>query len=241
MKNSIRPLSLGMLSAIAALVAAGFCAAASAKPRLETGPDAEVTFDGLYRVDKSVMDAAWVRPDLDLRGYKKLMLAGAGIQYKHVDSEGKQYWPGRSSDTEFPISEEGKERLQKEVSEAFADELSKVERYELVSQPGPDVLMLVGGLIDVVSQVPPVDKCAGRCDVYLSSVGEATLVVELRDSESNEVLARAADRRAAENAGWPVAANSVTVWSQVRQLAQTWARMLRKTLDKFDSVDGLKR
>jgi hypothetical protein len=224
-----------------AVVIASFGPGVSAKPRLQTGPDAEVTFDGLYRVDKSVMDAAWVRPDLDLSGYKKLMLASAGIQYKHVDSEGKQWWPGRSDETEFPISDEGKARLQNEVHDAFTEELAKVKRYDLVAEPGPDVLMLVGGLIDVVSQVPPVDKCVGRCDVYLNSVGEATLVIELRDSESNEVLARAADRRAAENAGWPIDANTVTVWPEVRRLAQTWASMLRKRLDDFESVDELKR
>ncbi|HEU4619633.1 MAG TPA: DUF3313 family protein [Gammaproteobacteria bacterium] len=241
MKNSVRFSILGSVPALTAVLMIGFGSAAFAKPRLQTGPDAEVTFDGLYRVDKSVMDAAWVKPDLDLSGYKKLMLASAGIQYKHVDSEGKHYWPGRSDETEFPISEEGKARFQQEVRDAFLKELSKLERYEIVAEPGPDVLMLVGGLIDVVSQVPPINECTGRCDVYLASVGEATLVIELRDSESNEVLARAADRRAAENAGWPVEANSVTVWPEVRRLAQTWASILRKRLEDFESVDELKR
>jgi hypothetical protein len=223
------------------LVLLGSSAAALAKPRLATGDDAEVTYDGLQRVDKSVMSMAWVKPDINLEPYTKLMVVGAGISYAPVDDEGKRWWPGRSDITQFPISEEGKQRFRKEVSEAFSKELGKLERYEIVTEPGQGVLALVGGLIDVVSRVPPVDDCVGRCDIYLDEVGQATLVVELRDSITNEVLARAADRRAAESAGWGLEANTVTVWSEVRRLANTWARIIRKRLEELNTVDDLGR
>ena len=225
----------GIAIACAVLVAVD----AAGKPRLETGPDAEVTHDGLHRVDRTAMDAAWVKPDLDLSPYDKLMVVAGGMSFKPVDNEGKRWWPGLSDDTEFPISDENKQRLQEEVTHAFAEELSKLERYEVVTEPGAGVLLVIGELIDVVSEVPPVDECVGRCDVYLTEVGEATLVLELRDSVTNEVLARAADRRAAESEGWPINANSVTVWPEVRQLAGTWARLLRKRLEEIDSVDDL--
>ena len=55
--------------------------------------------------------------------------------------------------------------------------------------------MIRGGLIDVVSHVPP--ETVGRSDIYLKSVGEATLVIEISDSESNAPLVRIVDRRAA--------------------------------------------
>ena len=116
------------------------------KPRVQTGPDAEVTADGLYRVDKATMAAAWVKPDLDLRPYKKLMLKGAEIQYRQVDNEGKRYRPGANDTTEFPISEESKAKLVETFSEAFRTELGKSERYELVTEPGPHTLVLFGTL-----------------------------------------------------------------------------------------------
>ncbi len=46
-------------------------ASIQAAPRVQTGPDAELTFDGLHRVDKTRMDAARVKPDLDLTPYEK--------------------------------------------------------------------------------------------------------------------------------------------------------------------------
>ena len=205
------------------------------KPRIQTGPKAEVTADGLTRVDKSVMDMAWVKADLDLRSYTKLMLKGAEIQYRRVDTEGKYYRPGRDDDSEFPISEENRAMLVQVVQEQFREELGKSKRYELVTQPGPHTLLLFGSLVDVVSRVPPLNQ-PGRYDVYLTSVGEATLVFELRDASTNEVLARAADRRAAERVGVGIKASSVTTWSEVRNLAQSWAIQLRKRLDEITVV-----
>ena len=231
---------VNLVAGAIALAFVGLPTSLLGKPRLETGPDAEVTHDGLHRVDKAVMGMAWVKPDIDLRPYTKIMLVGAGISYKPVDDKGERYWPARGSNTpsEFPISDEAKQRIRAEVSEAFAKELERNERYEIVTEPGAGVLMLVGTIIDVVSKVPPVDQCVGRCEVYLTEVGQATLVVELRDSVTNEVLARAADRRAAE-AAFPIDANSVTVWPEVRRLAQQWARIIRNRLDEFQTIDDL--
>jgi hypothetical protein len=121
------------------------------------------------------------------------------------------------------------------VQEQFREELGKSKRFELVTQPGPGTLLLFGTLVDVVSRVPPLNQ-PGRYDVYLSSVGEATLVFELRDATSNEVLARAADRRAAERVGVGIKASTVTTWSEVRNLAQSWAIQLRKRLDEITVV-----
>ena len=52
------------------------------------------------------------------------------------------------------------------------------------------VLLVMGGLLDVVSFVPP-DPVGGWSEVYLSRVGEATLVLEIRDSITQTTLATA--------------------------------------------------
>jgi len=74
-------------------------------------------------------------------------------------------------------------------------------------------------------------------DNYIDSVGDATLVLELRDSESNEILARVADRREAEAPAAGFGGNiPVTAWMQVHLLAQTWASRLRKRLEDIEKV-----
>ena len=59
-----------------ALVLTG-AAVQAAKLKVETGPKAEVTHDGLYRVDHTKMARVWVKPDLDLSKYNKIILHDA--------------------------------------------------------------------------------------------------------------------------------------------------------------------
>ena len=85
--------------------------------------------------------------------------------------------------------------------------------------------MVAGGLLNVLSYVPP--DTATRSIIFLSAVGEATLVLELRDSESGRILARSIDTRAAETIGDTVShSNSVTNSSEARRLIRFWAQRM---------------
>ena len=197
-------------------------------PSIQEGPDAEVTFDGLVAINNSVFQRAWIDPDIDLSVYSKILPGGAEFEFRAVRSTGTSM--RASSSSEFPISEENQQRLIDTVGEVFREELSNSQYFTITDESGPDVLIVKGALLDIVSRVPP--QRAGRSDIFLSSVGEATLVLELRDSISGETLYRAADRRAAEPAGSRgVRANTVTTWNEVRRLARRWATRLREGLD----------
>lgn len=206
-------------------------AGCASTPELQRGPDAEVTFDGLTRVDNTVMSMVWVRPGAELDAYNKVMLVGAGIEFREASgpTSGSTSSMRRSSQTEFPLSEADQERLRETVSEAFTSAMTGSDRFELVNEPGPGVLMVRGGLLDVVSRVPP--DPVGRSRIFLDSVGEATLVLEIRDSQSKQIYVRAVDRRAAERAGMAVEANTVSTWAEVRRLANRWAGQLRRGVD----------
>ena len=197
-------------------------------PEIQTGPDAEVTYDGLTRVDNTVMDAAWKLADVDISEFTKVKLLGAGIEFRFVTGSGTRL----SGQNEFPLDESQQERLRQTITDAFTDEMSNSERFELVETTGPDTLLVRGALLDVVSNVPP--ERIGRSQVFLSSVGEATLVLEVRDSVTFAILARAVDRRAAARRGTSVQANSVTTWAEVRRLANRWAQQLRIGLESID-------
>ena len=164
-----------------------------------------------------------------------MMLVNAGIHYRPVKAN-KNYRAGaRRGVTEFPLTDQQKARLQQTVRDAFLKELAEVERFEIVTEPGPDVLMVRGALFDVVSRVPP--EPIGRVDVYLESIGQATFVVELIDSQSETVLVRAVDTRVPDQV--TAQSNTVTNWAQVRRLAETWARLLRTRLNDLSNTLGI--
>lgn len=215
------------------LLAIALTGCQSTPPTIQTGPDAELSFDGLHKVDHSKADIAWARPDLDLSGYTKIMLEGPDIEYAMVKNKGKLSRIERNRGGPFFIDDKARNRFEKLVKSIFKEELHKMKRFSLVDKPGPDVLTIRGRLLDVTSYVPP-EPVDGRTFVFLNTVGEATLVLELHDSQTGRILARSIDRRSAETLGGKFnISNTVTNSSELKRLIRFWASRLREDLDGF--------
>ena len=207
---------------------------ASSTPTINTSADAEQTFDGLFPVEGGRMDLAWARADFNIEQFSKVMLEGVGVEYRPGGST-RSSTRGGSGGQHFQLTEAQKENFEQEMADAFTEELANGEHFEIVTEPGPDVLLIRGALLDVVSFVPP--PMTGRGDIFLSRVGEVTLVLEMRDSVSNTILLRAVDRRAAENRSGATRSNSVSNRAEVRRVARAWAQIVREALDLF-MVEG---
>jgi len=214
-----------------AIAAAALVVGCSGQPTVQTGPDAEMTFDGLVRIDNSRFNDAWIDPEIDLTQYTKIMAGGAEFQFRNVQrSSGTM--SRRSNEREFWISDSNRQRLVETVSTVFEEELQRSEHFTVTDEPGAETLIIVGVLHDIVSRVPP-DQI-GRGEIWLSSLGEATLVIEISDSLSGEVIYRAVDRRAIENVGSQmIRSNSASTWAEVRRWARRWATRLREGLDSI--------
>ncbi len=213
------------------MTAAMIAACSSAPPTLQEGPDAEVTFDGLVRVDNTSFKRVWADPDADLTGYTKILPQRAVIEFRDVKGT-----PGRSSynstKSEFPIADKDREKLIDTIAEVLGEEISQNQRFAIATEPGPDTLIMAVSLLDIVSRVPP--ERSGRGNIFISRVGEITIVLELKDSRSGQTLLRAAERSAVEPAGrGVVVSSSVTSWSELRRLARRWGTKIRGGLDSL--------
>ncbi|MFT7265703.1 MAG: hypothetical protein ACI9A2_003791 [Halioglobus sp.] len=203
---------------------------ATPTPTLDTSPNAEITFDGLHEVKDSAAGKAWVMPGLDLSGYTKIMVEGAGIHYR-PGGETRRNSMARSNDGPFEVDDKQKTRFKQLVGETLLDELGKSERFTLVNEPGQDVLLIRAALLDVVSYVPP--EPIGRNEIYLTEIGEVTLVLELHDSMTDAILVRAIDRDRIGDNGRMQNSNRVMNTSEVKRLIRKWTSTLRKRLDSF--------
>ncbi len=231
MRTHNRFTSLQALAASAVLCLVAGCTTST--PTIDTSDDAEATFDGLYPVQDGRADQAWMRPDVDLSKYSKIRLQGVGVQYRPGGESGRTY-ASRTNADHYEVTEEQRAAFEEVMREAFREELAQSKHFTIVDENGPDVLLIRGGLLDVVSYVPP--DPIGRGRVFLSSVGEATLVLEISDSITQTALARVVDRRAAEDmSGQLREANRVTNRTEVRRLAKYWGTRLRESLDDLAS------
>ena len=203
---------------------------ATPAPTLDSGPDAEITFDGLHEVKNSASDIAWAMPGLDLSGFTKMMVQDAGIEFRPGGESGRSSF-SRSSAGPFEVTEEQKARFREVVEEVSLEELGKSQKFALVNEPGPDVLLVRVALLDIVSFIPP--EPIGRADIYLNNIGEVTLVLELRDSITGAILVRAIDRDAIGDDDMMNRASRASNTADVKRLIRRWMSTLRERLDTF--------
>jgi len=219
----LRRLALGLLCFALASMTVGCTPRVTA---IQMGPDAEITHDGLHRVDHTRrVQRAWVKPDLDLRTYSKMLPVGAGIHFKR---------PPRKSRGEWPLSESQMTFIREGLREAVQTELERQDRWEFVTESGPGVLVIRGAIIDLIVTAP--NKEFGRNVSYSRSIGQATFVIELFDSQSLEILARIADRREIthDETSWRV--DSVTNRAAAKKTFRNWARRLAQALEYARTV-----
>jgi len=192
------------------------------------GDDAEITADDLHRVDTSVMTSAWVRPDLDLSRYTSLYYMPAIVGFRDVEDRRYSEF-SVSSDSEFFVGESEQNRLLQMFGEAFFDDREDVESFEISPDVGRNVLMIQALLLDVVSGVRP--AVPGATGGVVNTPWEGTLVLELRDSMSNDILARTAER---ERARGPIEVDAL--WIRSQQEVGRWSAILHRHLRELVEV-----
>ena len=160
--------------------------------------------------ENSNIDSAYIAVDADFSKYNQLLADEMGI-----------YFP---QDTLTPP--EDIQRIRQIFRSAFIVEL---QGYKIVDKPSPNTMKVQASLVDLRNSSGTLLNLSREIRDIASS-GELLFLMEMRDSESNAILARAAD--SAQTPAFAVAAGSTTDWSSVESAAQHWAALFRQFLDQ---------
>ena len=192
----------------------------------------------LEKVKRSKFRDTYVKPDVDFSFYKTVYIGEALFDYRDVklSKMSSGIYSNTTSNLEYPISEEDRQRFEQIVREAFRTEIVKGKHFKIVDVLNTDehTLIMRGVVMDIVSKVPP--ESVERTRLYMSSVGGATLGLEFLDGTTGEVLARVAERGRIGDATGQVSGtsrpvNRATVIADVKRWATNAAIKLRKVLD----------
>jgi hypothetical protein len=201
-------------------------AALAAKPPEE--------WDGLKLVKLKGMDAAYARPGADFSIYSKIIIDPIQVAFaKEWDKKSTVYKQKLSAEELDAI----KSKLGKLAEETFAEEFSKKNGPQIVTEPGPDVLRFSSAIVDLWPRAVDTQE-AGRNYTYTTSAGSAVLYAELRDSETGQLIGRVVDGREARNSGTMRWTNSVENTAEARAMVSDWARILRKRYDAVREAAG---
>lgn len=169
------------------------------------------TVDTYYAVQNPAVDEAFVKPEVDWSVYRSLRADPLNIVY--VEGEGQ-------------ADPEDLERIKLYFREAFLNALG--DDYTIGTAPGPDVLDVHADLVDLKINSPGLQELPFKKRLKsLVAKGQLTFVMELRDSQTREVLARAADQEK-PSAG----AEGESSWDEVQRAAERWASLFRNWLDE---------
>lgn len=216
------------------IAAAAICVLAGPIEAQARTPD---TWDGLMRVRAKKLDAVFLLPGADFRAYTKVMIDTPQIAFQK-NWQRDQNSAGRGLSGR--VSDEDVRRTIDEASGRFHEVLVKFYTqagYEIASQPGPDVLQLSTAIINL-SIAAPDTMSAGRSRTYSREAGEATLVLEARDSLTRSLLGRAVDERIVGSHA-SFRRNSATNRSDFEQLFTTWGGISAEGLDDLKALSPI--
>ena len=181
-------------------------------------------YEGLRQVNARRFDAAFVKSNVPFESYTGVILEAPVLAFRTPDRSKQQ----------FPLTGDQKNEFHDLLAEKLMNEFSRDGKLPLVEHSGPETLRLHIRVIDITATVQPGGK--SFWGLTLDAVGQATLVLELFDSESNELLARAFDQRAVEGAAILKGSDALTAWEDLERLCALWARKARVGLDNLVSL-----
>jgi hypothetical protein len=209
--------------AITALVILGLSSATYADDTAESAGN-------LVKADGGVFKETFVNPDVDVSQFTKIMFAEGTFEFREVKKTHRMSSSMSSGKSEFWISESDREKAQIMISDVFDSEIANIKNFEIVDEAGPGVLVLHGGLYDIVSHIPP--EMIGSGSTYVRSVATVTIALEAWDSVTGEVVFNTSERSKIEPRGQGgIDANSVMIRAEVRRWARRAAAKMVKGLD----------
>jgi len=191
--------------------------------------------DGLVKVTPRRMELAWLRPGADFRPYTKVIIDPTQVAFR--PDWRKDY--NLNASVGNWVSQEQADKImaaaRTNFDEIFRDAFRKAG-YEVATAPGPDVLRVNSGILDLDVTAPLGQNTVGT--TWIISAGQAALIVEVRDSATNALLGRVADRRETQDLGRQIASTATTVYD-FRLLFNLWAGICTKALEELKSASPI--
>jgi hypothetical protein len=187
------------------------------------------TWDGLTRVKSRRVDAVFLLEGASIKDYHAIIIEPVEVAFKEdwqKDYNRDQRDPSRT------VKDEDVQKARAEVAaalpEIFAKQFEK-GGWTIAHGAQPGALALRSAVVDIYVSAPDVPT-AGRSRTYSWDAGSATLILEVRDSLSRQLLGRAVDARATSGGATMQWSTSVSNRADFKMMFDQWARML---------VDGL--
>jgi Protein of unknown function (DUF3313) len=191
--------------------------------------------DGLVKVAPRKMELAWLRPGADFRPYTKVMVDKTQVAF--LPNWLRDYNMNADLNSKISVSQANQimAAAQTNFDQIFSDAFTKAG-YQVVTAPGPDVLRVNSAILDLDVNAPA--GLSGFSTTYIITAGQAALIVEVRDSSTNALLGRVADRRETQDMGRQMASNAANLYD-FRMLFSVWAGICTNAMAELKAASPI--
>lgn len=179
----------------------------------------DTTPEGLKLVPNAKASAVYLRDGADFSGYDKVAILDCYVAFrkdwKRDQNQGAN--PFRVSDSDMAKI---KTQLADQFKKVFARELT-AKGQTMVTAAGPGVLILRPAIINLDVVAPDTMRPGSR--TFSTSAGQATLLLEVYDSVTSELLARVYDTEAIGESSFIQVQNGVTNRAEADRVLTKWA------------------
>lgn len=195
----------------------------------------EYTVEGLKRIpDPESLAVVYAEPGANLAQYQRVYITEPYVAFK------KNWQRDQGNNLGTRISTGDMDRIKKGVSELFMEVFTKELAdggYELAHERAEDVLIVKPAILDL-DIIAPDSMSASQTRTYSRDSGSMTLYVELYDSETDDLLAKAMDKREGRDSVYMYSQSRPAIRSEARSMMKPWAEALRKGLDRAHQETG---
>ncbi|HYX47505.1 MAG TPA: DUF3313 family protein, partial [Sphingomicrobium sp.] len=195
-------------------------------------------WDGLAQVPAKNVDYLYLRPGADFRQYKAIILEPTQVAFR-------KNWQRDMNRSRSGLSKVSDSQLRSAIDQSQEKVRSTFEKrfretgFQIVTQPADNALKVFVGIANVDVSAPEMNSARSR--TYAEQAGYGTLVIEVRDSVSGELLGRAVDHGTAGD-HFVMMRNSVNNWADFERLFDDWAMISAKGFRKLvESSPGTAR
>ena len=195
----------------------------------------EYTVEGLKRIpNPKSLTVVYAEPGANLAQYKRVFITDPYVAFK------KNWQRDQNRAVGTKISTSDMDRMKKAAAELFMDVFTKeLEKggYQLVQERAEDVLIVKPAILDL-DITPPDSFNAVQTRSYSRNFGSMTMYIELYDSETDDLLAKAMDKRVSNNSLYMYSQSRPAIRQHARRMMEPWAEALRKGLDRAHQETG---
>ena len=189
--------------------------------------------EGLVLQPDTKAGAIYLKPGASLKGYQVFGVTDCEVAFR------KNWLRDQNSnrlDLSDRVTQEDVDRIKDALSEqcesAFRAALQEAPPYTVVDEfeNGEQVLVLRPSIVNLDIAAPDT-MSTGISRSYTTSAGEMTLILEMLDATTGELLVRVIDKKKGLESGRMQWTNSVTNRADADRALNSWAKQLRSALD----------